>query len=108
MKHFFSIFFLTFILYYIIRSLIELVTRKKKASKFLINNFNEDRLYSILEVASSFNMEVDDFHRLLSILQSYKYFNFFNKKGVDMIKDYYSKYEIKFLVKILLKKNKLK
>ncbi len=108
MKHFFSIFFLTFILYYIIKTLLELVIRKKKANKFIIKNFKEDRLYSISEVASSFNMGESDFHRLLSVLQSYKYFNFFNKRGVDMIKDYYSKYEINFLIKILLKKNKLK
>ena len=108
MKYFFSIFFSTFILYYIIKTLLELVIRKKKANTFIVKNFKEDRLYSISELASSFNMEELDFHRLLSVLQTYKYFNFFNKKGVDMIKDYYSKYEIKFLVKILLKKNKLK
>lgn len=108
MKYFFSIFILGFTLFYITRLIAKSVTRKKKASEFFIKHFSENRLYTLSEVASSFNVEDEHFHKLLSILQNYKYFHFFNKRGVDMIKDYYSGYELKFLIKILLKKNKLK
>jgi len=108
MQYIFSIFILGFTLFCVVRFIVKSVIRKKKASKFFIKHFNEDRLYTLSEVASSFNIEDEHFHKLLSILQNYKYFHFFNKRGVDMIKDYYSGYELKFLIKILLKKNKLK
>lgn len=107
MKYIYSIVISTIIVVYIIRVIMTSRIRKK-SNNFFMTHFKEDRLYSASEVAYSFKLDKDYFHKLLSILESYKYFNFFNKSGVFMVKDYYSQYEIKFLIKILVKKNKLK
>ncbi len=81
----------------------------KKANAFLNKYFkDEDKLYSLKEVSDAFILEEDHFLKLLSTLEKYNYFSFFNKRGVTMVKDFYSKYELKYLVRLLCKKQKLK
>ena len=98
-----------FIIVLIIKIIIDNIRIRIKSNKFLDKYFkDEDKLYSLEEVASAFKLEKDHFLKLLSTLEKYHYFSFFNKRGVTMAKDYYSKYELKYLVRILSKKQKLK
>ncbi|ACN83874.1 hypothetical protein OFR22_06000 [Brachyspira hyodysenteriae] len=98
-----------FIIVLTIKIIIDNICIKIKSDKFLNKYFkDEEKLYSLEEVSSAFRLEKEHFLQLLSTLEKYNYFSFFNKKGVTMVKDYYSRYELKYLVRILSKKQKLK
>ncbi len=52
-----------------------------KSYKFLNKYFKDDnKLYSVKEVSEAFKLDEDHFLKLLSILEKYKYFTFFNKR----------------------------
>jgi hypothetical protein len=104
----FSFFILSLFLIYIIYKIVQNIKLKKKSKIFFDKYFNEDKLYSLTEVSNAFKLDENHFHSLIKTLQTYKYFSFFNRRGVDMIKDYYSQYELKFLIKIISKKQNLK
>lgn len=91
-----------------IKHIISLFTNKNKINYYINKYFREERLYTLKEVASVFRLEEEHFLKLIKTLENYNYFPFFKKAGVTMVKDYYSKYELKTLIKILVKKNKLK
>lgn len=98
-----------FIIVLTIKIIINNICIKIKSDKFLNKYFkDEDKLYSLEEVSSAFRLEKEHFSKLLSTLEKYHYFSFFNKRGVTMVKDYYSRYELKYLVRLLSKKQKLK
>ena len=98
-----------FIIVFIIKIIINNIAVTIKSNKFLNKYFkDEEKLYSIKEVSEAFKLEEEHFKKLLCTLEKYNYFHFFNKRGVTMVKDFYSKYELKYLVKILSKKQKLK
>lgn len=103
-----SFFISSLFLAYAIYKIIENIKLKKKSKIFFDKHFSEDKLYSLAEVSNAFKLDENHFHSLIKTLQTYKYFHFFNKRGVDMIKDYYSQYELKFLIKIISKKQNLK
>nr|WP_300743265.1 hypothetical protein [uncultured Brachyspira sp.] len=89
--------------------IIDNICIRVKSNKFLNKYFkDEDKLYSLEEVSSVFRLEKEHFSKLLSTLEKYHYFSFFNKRGVTMVKDYYSRYELKYLIRLLSKKQKLK
>ena len=99
------LFALTLFIRYVVSKII--ISRNTKI--FLNKHFqDEDKLYTIEEVSNSFKLDKEHFKSLISILETHQYFSFFNKKGVTMVKDYYSKYELKYLVELLLKKKKLR
>ncbi|MEI0605259.1 hypothetical protein R4K55_13675 [Brachyspira alvinipulli] len=102
-------FILIFIIVLIIKIIVNNIVISKKSNEFLDKYFkDEEKLYSIKEVSEAFKLEEEHFKKLLCTLEKYNYFHFFNKRGVTMVKDFYSKYELKYLVKILSKKQKLK
>lgn len=102
-------FILIFIIALIIKIIVNNIVISKKSNEFLDKYFkDEEKLYSIKEVSEAFKLEEEHFKKLLCILEKHNYFHFFNKRGVTMVKDFYSKYELKYLVKILSKKQKLK
>ena len=99
------LFALTLFIRYVVSKII--ISRNTKI--FLNKHFqDEDKLYTIEEVSNSFKLDKEHFKSLISILETHQYFNFFNKRGVTMVKDYYSRYELKYLVELLLKKKKLR
>ncbi len=95
------------ILAYIIKYSITSYNRKKKSDIFFNKYFSEDRLYTLEEVSNAFKLDREHFLTLINTLEKHNYFIFFNKRGVSLVKDFYSQYELKYLVKILSKKNKL-
>ncbi|WP_157159297.1 hypothetical protein [Brachyspira pilosicoli] len=93
----------------LIKYIVSKIIISKKANIFLNKHFqDENKLYTIEEVSNSFKLDKEHFKSLISILETHQYFSFFNKRGVTMVKDYYSRYELKYLVELLLKKKKLK
>ena len=92
-----------------IRHIVSKIIISRNAKNFLNKHFqDEDKLYTIEEVSNSFKLDKEHFKSLISILETHQYFTFFNKRGVTMVKDYYSRYELKYLVELLLKKKKLR
>lgn len=108
MEKFFQYFLILFLVFLFVRYLISRLFIINKSNIFLKKHFSEDRLYTADEVAKTFRLDTEDFHRLLKTLEDYNYFLFFKKRGVTMVKDYYSQYELKFLLRLLCKKEKLK
>lgn len=102
-------FILLFFLFLIIKIIINRIIIIKKSNKFINKYFNDkNKLYSIGEVANAFKLDEEHLLKLLSTLEKYNYFSFFNKRGVIMTKDYYSQYELKYLSRLLSKKIKIK
>lgn len=102
-------FILIFIIILIIKITLNNIVIIKKSNEFLNKHFkDENKLYSIKEVSEAFRLEEEHFKKLINTLEKYNYFHFFNKRGVTMVKDFYSKYELKYLIKLLSKKQKLK
>ncbi|MEI0519001.1 hypothetical protein [Brachyspira murdochii] len=98
-----------FIIVFIIKIIVNNITAAIKSNKFLNRYFkDDDKLYSLEEVSSAFKLEKEHFSKLLETLEKYHYFSFFNRRGVTMVKDFYSKYELRYLVRLLSKKQKLK
>ena len=82
-QYFIVIFILTFVVKVIIKNIII----ANKSLKFLNKYFSdEDKLYSLKEVAEAFRLEEDHFIKLIGTLEKYHYFSFFNKRGVTMVK----------------------
>ena len=109
MPKFVQYFILLFIIVFTIKIAVTRIIILKKSNAFLNKHFkDEDKLYSLKEVAEAFRLDENHFLKLLSTLEKYNYFTFFNKRGVTMVKDFYSKYELKYLVRLLSKKQKLK
>ena len=103
-----KIFISLFVLFFLIKYIINRIIITKKANQFLNKYFYEDKLYSAEEVANIFKLDKEHFFSLINTLEQYNYFYFFNKRGVVMAKDFYSKYELKYLIKLLSKKQKLR
>lgn len=102
-------FILLFIIAFTIKIIVSKILIIKKSDIFLNKYFkDENKLYSLKEVSEAFRLEENHFLELLSTLEKHNYFNFFNKRGVTMVKDFYSKYELKYLIRLLCKKQKLK
>lgn len=101
-------FILLFILVLLLKFIIDKIIIIKKSNRFLRKYFFEDKLYSAEEVANIFKLDKDNFFSIIKTLEQYNYFSFFNKRGVIMTKDFYSKYELKYLIRLLSKKQKLK
>ncbi len=101
-------FILLFILVLLLKFIIDKIIIIKKSNRFLRKYFFEDKLYSAEEVANIFKLDKDNFFSLIKTLEQYNYFSFFNKRGIIMTKDFYSKYELKYLIRIFSKKQKLK
>ncbi|MEI0478368.1 hypothetical protein [Brachyspira pulli] len=102
-------FIILFIITIVIKIIIDNICITIKSNKFLNKYFQDDeKLYSLKEVSEAFRLEEEHFSKLLETLEKYHYFSFFNKRGVTMVKDYYSKYELRYLIRLLSKKQKLK
>lgn len=101
-------FILLFILVLLLKFIIDKIIIIKKSNRFLRKYFFEDKLYSAEEVSNIFKLDKDNFFSLIKTLEQYNYFSFFNKRGIIMTKDFYSKYELKYLIRLLSKKQKLK
>ena len=101
-------FILLFILVLLLKFIIDKIIAIKKANEFINKYFFEDKLYSAEEVSNIFKLDKEHFFSLINTLENYNYFSFFNKRGIIMTKDFYSKYELKYLIRILSKKQKLK
>lgn len=101
-------FILLFILSILLKHIICRFIIVKKANDFINKYFYEDKLYSADEVSKIFKLDKGHFFSLINTLEKYNYFSFFNKRGITMTKDFYSKYELKYLVRLLSKKQKLK
>lgn len=103
-----KIFISLFVLFFLIKYIINRIIITKKANQFLNKYFYEDKLYSAEEVSNIFKLDKEHFFSLINTLEQYNYFSFFNKRGIIMAKDFYSKYELKYLIRLLSKKQKLK
>ena len=101
-------FILLFILVLLLKFIIDKITIIKKSNRFINKYFFEDKLYSAEEVSNIFKLDKEHFFSLINTLEKYNYFSFFNKRGIIMTKDFYSKYELKYLIRLLSKKQKLK
>lgn len=101
-------FILLFILVLLLKFIIDKIIAIKKANEFINKYFFEDKLYSAEEVSNIFKLDKEHFFSLINTLENYNYFSFFNKRGIIMTKDFYSKYELKYLIRLLSKKQKLK
>lgn len=89
------------------KKIIEYIKTKKKIKIFLLLYFNEDRLYNIDEIANAFKLDKEHLLDILETLENYNYFKRLKKNGVTLIKDYYSLYEIKIILKVVSKKVRL-
>lgn len=101
-------FILLFILVLLLKFIIDKIIVIKKSNQFMNKYFFEDKLYSAEEVSNIFKLDKEHFFSLINTLEKYNYFSFFNKRGIIMTKDFYSKYELKYLIRLLSKKQKLK
>ena len=101
-------FILLFILVLLLKFIIDKIIAIKKANEFINKYFFEDKLYSAEEVSNIFKLDKEHFFSLINTLENYNYFSFFNKRGIIMTKDFYSRYELKYLIRLLSKKQKLK
>ena len=101
-------FILLFILVLLLKFIIDKIIIIKKSNRFINKYFFEDKLYSAEEVSNIFKLDKEHFFSLINTLEKYNYFHFFNKRGIIMTKDFYSKYELKYLIRLLSKKQKLK
>ena len=101
-------FILLFILVLLLKFIVGRIMIIKKSNEFINKYFFEDKLYSAEEVSNIFKLDKEHFFSLINTLENYNYFSFFNKRGVIMTKDFYSKYELKYLIRLLSKKQKLK
>lgn len=101
-------FILLFILVLLLKFIVDKIIVIKKSNQFMNKYFFEDKLYSAEEVSNIFKLDKEHFFSLINTLEKYNYFSFFNKRGVIMTKDFYSKYELKYLIRLLSKKQKLK
>ena len=101
-------FILLFILVLLLKFIIDKIIIIKKSNRFINKYFFEDKLYSAEEVSNIFKLDKEHFFSLINTLEKYNYFYFFNKRGIIMAKDFYSKYELKYLIRLLSKKQKLK
>ena len=101
-------FILLFILVLLLKFIIDKIILIKKSNQFMSKYFFEDKLYSAEEVSNIFKLDKEHFFSLINTLEKYNYFSFFNKRGIIMTKDFYSKYELKYLIRFLSKKQKLK
>lgn len=101
-------FILLFVFIFLLKYIVERIIAIKKANRFLEEYFYEDKLYSAEEVSNIFKLDKERFFSLINILEKHNYFYFLNKRGIIMAKDFYSKYELKYLIRILSKKQKLK
>lgn len=101
-------FILLFILVLLLKFIVDKIIVIKKSNQFMSKYFFEDKLYSAEEVSDIFKLDKEHFFSLINTLEKYNYFSFFNKRGVIMTKDFYSKYELKYLIRLLSKKQKLK
>ncbi|MBI4976826.1 MAG: hypothetical protein HZC28_05050 [Spirochaetes bacterium] len=77
-----------------------------RADKFHRAHFAVDRIYPLAEVAAAFRLDERHFLTLMDVLEHHRYFTFFNRRGVTLVKDYYSSYELKRLVRLLAVKKK--
>ncbi len=78
-----------------------------KYKKFIKKNFTDDKLYTIDDLSNAFTLDTETMTKVLRMLEKAYVFKKLNSLGITMDKEYFSKYEIKILVRILLKKNKL-
>lgn len=101
-------FILLFILVLLLKFIVDKIIVIKKSNQFMNKYFFEDKLYSAEEVSNIFKLNKEHFFSLINTLEKYNYFSFFNKRGIIMTKDFYSKYELKYLIRLLSKKQKLK
>ena len=101
-------FILLFILVLLLKFIVDKIIVIKKSNQFMSKYFFEDKLYSAEEVSNIFKLDKEHFFSLIKTLEKYNYFSFFNKRGIIMTKDFYSKYELKYLIRLLSKKQKLK
>lgn len=101
-------FILLFILVLLLKFIVDKIIVIKKSNQFMNKYFFEDKLYSAEEVSNIFKLDKEHFFSLINTLEKYNYFSFFNKRGIIMTKDFYSKYELKYLIRLLSKKQKLK
>lgn len=101
-------FILLFILVLLLKFIIDKIIVIKKSNQFMSKYFFEDKLYSAEEVSNIFKLDKEHFFSLINTLEKYNYFSFFNKRGITVAKDFYSKYELKYLIRLLSKKQKLK
>lgn len=101
-------FILLFILVLLLKFIVDKIIVIKKSNQFMSKYFFEDKLYSAEEVSNIFKLDKEHFFSLINTLEKYNYFSFFNKRGIIMTKDFYSKYELKYLIRLLSKKQKLK
>lgn len=76
-----------------------------KARRFIKKHFIEDKLYTIDELAKAFNLDIETMKNVLSMLEKASVFRKLNALGVSMNKEYFSKYEMTLLVKMLVKQN---
>ncbi len=75
-----------------------------KGRKFIKKHFFEDKLYTIDDLANAFNLDVETMINILRMLEKAYVFRKLNSLGVSMDKEYFSRYEMTILVKMLVQK----
>ncbi|MEK6793719.1 MAG: hypothetical protein AABZ39_03005 [Spirochaetota bacterium] len=87
--------------------ILDALMRRRAADRFHARQFAAERIYTVDEVAAAFHLERHQFLSLIKVLEDFDHFRFFNKRGVVFAKDYYSPFELKALVRLVSRKNRL-
>ena len=69
-----KIFISLFVLFFLIKYIINKIIITKKANQFLNKYFYEDKLYSAEEVSNIFKLDKERFFSLINTLEQYNYF----------------------------------
>ena len=83
------------------------IVRRFRADSFHRLHFAADRIYTVEEVSAVFRLTREQFHSFVGILEQFDHFRFFNRRGVTLVKDYYSAYELRALIRLVSRRNRL-
>lgn len=70
--------------------------------------FLPDKLYSAKMVSAAFKIDKEHFHKLMKTLEEYNNFRTFEEDGVELVKEYYSSYELKYIIRKLIEKTNIR
>lgn len=78
-----------------------------KADVFWREHFEEERLYTLEEVAQKFQLPQEHFHKLIGVLEESGHFKAFTDYGVTMRKRLYSSFELRTLARVVVSTRRL-
>ncbi len=107
MERIFSYIIIAIFFVIILKSTVSLIYKRIKKTQFMKKHFSVDKLYSIDDLSSAFNLDSEKMLEILNTIEKSGSFHKLKKNEITMNKNYFSKYEINILVGIIIKKQKL-